>query len=211
MNIRSSSSPPINTALFRATLSDSPKNVLLLIFSSKKKDENQTNKYKLETMMGKVSREDVFLYLIALVVPPVPVYARRHFKSDFWLNLALCFAFWPVAVLHSWYIISKGSGRYHTWAHKLEERFPVLKGKKKTKSSKPSSSASSVRSTSADGARDAGVGVDGAEAIAGAEIREEKEVKEKGDAATATATASPSTPLGAVEVESEKVTEKGRE
>ncbi|TFK72317.1 hypothetical protein BDN72DRAFT_836281 [Pluteus cervinus] len=56
-----------------------------------------------------VSKEDFFLYLIAILIPPLPVFAKRGFESPFWINLILCVLLWLPAIIHSWYVISRGT------------------------------------------------------------------------------------------------------
>jgi len=56
------------------------------------------------------SNYDVFLYFLAIFVPPVPVFLKRGFKADFFINICLWILGWIPGVIHSWYIISKSEG-----------------------------------------------------------------------------------------------------
>ncbi|KAH8083309.1 hypothetical protein BXZ70DRAFT_1012158 [Cristinia sonorae] len=53
---------------------------------------------------------DVLLYFLAIFVPPVPVFFKRGFAADFWINILLWFLGWIPGVIHAWYIISKSEG-----------------------------------------------------------------------------------------------------
>ncbi|EJT96564.1 UPF0057-domain-containing protein [Dacryopinax primogenitus] len=53
------------------------------------------------------SNSDVFLYFLAILLPPVAVFIKRGITADFWINICLCILAWLPGVLHAWYIISK--------------------------------------------------------------------------------------------------------
>ncbi|TFK41717.1 hypothetical protein BDQ12DRAFT_599838 [Crucibulum laeve] len=60
--------------------------------------------------MAKVvsSNWDVFLYFVAILIPPVPVFlstffVRKGLISYFWINILLCILGWIPGVIHAWY------------------------------------------------------------------------------------------------------------
>jgi len=53
---------------------------------------------------------DVFLYFLAIFIPPVPVLLKRGPGADFCINICLWICGWIPGVIHSWYIISKSEG-----------------------------------------------------------------------------------------------------
>ncbi|KAF9254597.1 UPF0057-domain-containing protein [Marasmius fiardii PR-910] len=53
------------------------------------------------------SNFDVFLYLLAIFLPPVSVFIKRGFLADFWINICLCILGWIPGVIHAWWVISK--------------------------------------------------------------------------------------------------------
>ncbi|KAJ7053291.1 hypothetical protein C8F01DRAFT_552053 [Mycena amicta] len=59
-------------------------------------------------MTDKVSSNwNVFLYLLAIVLPPVAVFLKRGLLADFWINICLTVLGWIPGVLHAWWIVSK--------------------------------------------------------------------------------------------------------
>ncbi|KAJ7752462.1 hypothetical protein DFH07DRAFT_825376 [Mycena maculata] len=50
---------------------------------------------------------NVFLYLLAILVPPVAVFFKRGLLADFWINVCLTILGWIPGVIHAWYIISR--------------------------------------------------------------------------------------------------------
>ncbi|KAF5318451.1 hypothetical protein D9619_010730 [Psilocybe cf. subviscida] len=56
------------------------------------------------------SNSDVFLYFLAILLPPVSVFLKRGCAADFWINVLLCILGWLPGVIHAWYIISKSEG-----------------------------------------------------------------------------------------------------
>jgi len=56
------------------------------------------------------SNGDVFLYFLAILLPPVSVFLKRGCAADFWINVLLCILGWIPGVIHAWYIISKSEG-----------------------------------------------------------------------------------------------------
>ncbi|KAF8954904.1 hypothetical protein BDZ97DRAFT_1862415 [Flammula alnicola] len=62
--------------------------------------------------MAKVvsSNWDVFLYLLAIILPPVSVFLKKGFKSEFWINICLTILGWIPGVIHAWYVISRSEG-----------------------------------------------------------------------------------------------------
>ncbi|KAF2211495.1 hypothetical protein CERZMDRAFT_43121 [Cercospora zeae-maydis SCOH1-5] len=53
------------------------------------------------------STTDVLLYLLAIFVPPVPVFIKKSCGADLLINIALCFLGWIPGVIHAWWVISK--------------------------------------------------------------------------------------------------------
>ncbi|EMD31926.1 hypothetical protein CERSUDRAFT_119256 [Gelatoporia subvermispora B] len=53
---------------------------------------------------------DVFLYFLALFIPPLAVFFKRGIKADFWINILLWILGWIPGVLHAWWIISRSEG-----------------------------------------------------------------------------------------------------
>ncbi|KAJ7053303.1 hypothetical protein C8F01DRAFT_1167003 [Mycena amicta] len=59
-------------------------------------------------MTDKVSSNwNVFLYLLAIFLPPVTVFMKRGLLADFWINICLTILGWVPGVLHAWWIVSK--------------------------------------------------------------------------------------------------------
>ncbi|KAJ7727743.1 hypothetical protein B0H16DRAFT_1734998 [Mycena metata] len=50
---------------------------------------------------------NVFLYLLAIILPPVSVFLKRGLLADFWINVCLTILGWVPGVIHAWYIISR--------------------------------------------------------------------------------------------------------
>lgn len=56
---------------------------------------------------------DIFLSLIAILFPPLPVWVKRGLCSaDSFINLALCLLGFIPGLLHAWYIISTTPDNY---------------------------------------------------------------------------------------------------
>ncbi|KAI0718377.1 UPF0057-domain-containing protein [Cerioporus squamosus] len=54
---------------------------------------------------------DVFLYFLALFIPPLTVFFKRGLAADFWINILLWIFGWIPGVLHAWWwIISRSEG-----------------------------------------------------------------------------------------------------
>ncbi|KAK1755571.1 hypothetical protein QBC47DRAFT_401737 [Echria macrotheca] len=53
------------------------------------------------------STSDVILYLLAIFIPPIPVFLKRGVHADLWINILLWVLGWIPGVLHAWYVISK--------------------------------------------------------------------------------------------------------
>ncbi|OCH85057.1 UPF0057-domain-containing protein, partial [Obba rivulosa] len=59
---------------------------------------------------------DVFLYFLAIFIPPLAVFFKRGLKAgewaaaDFWINILLWILGWIPGVLHAWWIISRSEG-----------------------------------------------------------------------------------------------------
>jgi uncharacterized membrane protein YqaE (UPF0057 family) len=54
-----------------------------------------------------MSGGNILLYILALFIPPLPVFFERGLHADFWINIVLWILGWIPGVIHSWYIISK--------------------------------------------------------------------------------------------------------
>ncbi|KAI0287183.1 hypothetical protein BC826DRAFT_1046071 [Russula brevipes] len=54
------------------------------------------------------SSEDVFLYFIAIFIPPLAVVAKRGCGAEVCVNICLWIIGWIPGVIHAWWIISKG-------------------------------------------------------------------------------------------------------
>ncbi len=65
---------------------------------------------------------DIFLFVLALFLPPLAVFLKRQCTGDFWLNLILSFFGWLPGVIHAWYVISKYDDRP---VMLVEERAPI--------------------------------------------------------------------------------------
>ncbi|KAF8878322.1 hypothetical protein BD779DRAFT_1649967 [Infundibulicybe gibba] len=50
------------------------------------------------------SNADVFLYFLAILLPPVSVFLKRGCAADFWINILLCILGWIPGVIHAWYV-----------------------------------------------------------------------------------------------------------
>ncbi|KAI5476688.1 hypothetical protein MNV49_007402 [Pseudohyphozyma bogoriensis] len=53
------------------------------------------------------SSGNMFLYLLAIFLPPVSVFIKRGCAADFWINICLFILGWIPGVIHAWWIISK--------------------------------------------------------------------------------------------------------
>ncbi|RXK37770.1 hypothetical protein M231_04926 [Tremella mesenterica] len=53
------------------------------------------------------STGDVLLYVVAIFVPPVPVFLKRGCAADLFINILLWILGWIPGVLHAFWIISK--------------------------------------------------------------------------------------------------------
>lgn len=49
---------------------------------------------------------DWFLVLIAIFLPPLPVFLKRGFSMDFFINICLCLLGFLPGLIHALYIIS---------------------------------------------------------------------------------------------------------
>ncbi|RSH78452.1 uncharacterized protein EHS24_002177 [Apiotrichum porosum] len=49
----------------------------------------------------------IFLYVLALFIPPVPVYIKKGLSWDVGLNVVLWFCGWIPGVAHAWYTIAR--------------------------------------------------------------------------------------------------------
>ncbi|KAI9633963.1 uncharacterized protein MKK02DRAFT_38633 [Dioszegia hungarica] len=50
---------------------------------------------------------DIILYVLALLIPPVPVFMKRGCGGDVIINILLWILGWIPGVIHAWWIISK--------------------------------------------------------------------------------------------------------
>ncbi|KAM0751520.1 UPF0057-domain-containing protein [Meredithblackwellia eburnea MCA 4105] len=53
------------------------------------------------------STSDVFLYFLAIFLPPLSVFFKRGCAADFWINIGLSILGFLPGVIHAWWIISK--------------------------------------------------------------------------------------------------------
>ncbi|KAA1473614.1 hypothetical protein DENSPDRAFT_931108 [Dentipellis sp. KUC8613] len=53
------------------------------------------------------SLSDAALYIIAIFIPPIPVFIKRQCTADVFINILLWILGWIPGVLHSWYVIYK--------------------------------------------------------------------------------------------------------
>ncbi|TEB31807.1 UPF0057-domain-containing protein [Coprinellus micaceus] len=53
------------------------------------------------------SNYNVFLYFMAIFVPPFSVFMKRGCAAEFWINILLRILGWIPGVIHAWWIISK--------------------------------------------------------------------------------------------------------
>ncbi|KAF8338654.1 hypothetical protein F5887DRAFT_982256 [Amanita rubescens] len=53
------------------------------------------------------SGTNVLLYIIAIFIPPLPVFLKRGIGSDFWINILLWILGWIPGVIHAWWVIGK--------------------------------------------------------------------------------------------------------
>ncbi|CAE6538731.1 unnamed protein product [Rhizoctonia solani] len=53
------------------------------------------------------STNNVLLYFLALLFPPIPVFIKRGCSADVFINILLCVLGWIPGVIHAWLIISK--------------------------------------------------------------------------------------------------------
>ncbi|KAG9238041.1 hypothetical protein BJ875DRAFT_452139 [Amylocarpus encephaloides] len=59
-------------------------------------------------MSGQASSNgDVLMYLLAIFIPPIPVFLKAGCGADFLINILLCLLGWIPGVIHAWYVISK--------------------------------------------------------------------------------------------------------
>ncbi|KAK7019113.1 UPF0057-domain-containing protein [Favolaschia claudopus] len=63
------------------------------------------------------SNWNVFLYLLAILIPPASVFIKRGVLADFWINILLTILGWIPGVVHAWYIISKHEHTHRTKSH----------------------------------------------------------------------------------------------
>ncbi|TLD15248.1 hypothetical protein PspLS_10675 [Pyricularia sp. CBS 133598] len=59
------------------------------------------------------STSDVLLYLLAILLPPVPVFLCRGCGADFLINIGLSILGWIPGTIHAWWIISKQDPAAH--------------------------------------------------------------------------------------------------
>ncbi|WWD03541.1 hypothetical protein V865_001594 [Kwoniella europaea PYCC6329] len=53
------------------------------------------------------STGDVFLYFLAIFLPPVAVFFKRGCSADVLINILLWILGWIPGVIHAWWIISR--------------------------------------------------------------------------------------------------------
>ncbi|KAK3352672.1 hypothetical protein B0T25DRAFT_567939 [Lasiosphaeria hispida] len=53
------------------------------------------------------SMSDVFLYFLAILLPPLSVFFKRGFHASFWISIILTIIGWIPGIIYAWYIISK--------------------------------------------------------------------------------------------------------
>jgi len=53
------------------------------------------------------STGDVFLYLLAIFLPPLAVLLKTGCDSNFIINIALSILGWIPGVIHAWWVISR--------------------------------------------------------------------------------------------------------
>ncbi|KAF8908614.1 hypothetical protein CPB84DRAFT_1674306 [Gymnopilus junonius] len=55
------------------------------------------------------SASNVFLYFIAIFIPPLTVFIKRGCAADFWINICLWILGWIPGVIHAWYAVFSDS------------------------------------------------------------------------------------------------------
>ncbi|KAH9477687.1 plasma membrane proteolipid Pmp3 [Psilocybe cubensis] len=50
------------------------------------------------------SNYDMFLYFLAIFLPPVSVFLKRGCAADFWINVCLSILGWIPGVIHAWWV-----------------------------------------------------------------------------------------------------------
>lgn len=65
--------------------------------------------------MAASSGSDVLLYLLAILIPPVPVLLRAGCGADVIINIGLTIFCWIPGVIHAWWVIARRDpARYQT-------------------------------------------------------------------------------------------------
>ncbi|KAF8229743.1 UPF0057-domain-containing protein [Tricholoma matsutake] len=55
------------------------------------------------------STNDLCLYFLAILFPPVTVFFKRGCHGDFWINILLCILGWIPGIIHAWCVSSNKS------------------------------------------------------------------------------------------------------
>ncbi|KAF8590816.1 UPF0057-domain-containing protein [Ramaria rubella] len=58
---------------------------------------------------------DIILYIVALIVPPFPVFVKTGCGPDILINILLWILGWFPGVIHAWYIIAKYDGAIYDY------------------------------------------------------------------------------------------------
>ncbi|KAL8279917.1 hypothetical protein RQP46_007767 [Phenoliferia psychrophenolica] len=75
------------------------------------------------------STSDIFLYFLAIFLPPLSVFFKRGCAADFWINICLSILGFIPGVLHAWWIISKNERPAVSAAAPAGTRNPLSGGK----------------------------------------------------------------------------------
>jgi len=57
------------------------------------------------------SSGNVFLYFLAIFLPPLSVFFKHGCGAEFWIDICLTILAWIPGVIYSWYVISQSEKR----------------------------------------------------------------------------------------------------
>ncbi|KAG7530934.1 hypothetical protein FFLO_04712 [Filobasidium floriforme] len=57
--------------------------------------------------MVKSSSGDMLLYVLAILLPPVPVFLKAGCGGQLLINILLCCLAWIPGIIHAWWVIGK--------------------------------------------------------------------------------------------------------
>ena len=75
--------------------------------ATKKKTKKPAKKSLKKTASKSKKVNQVLLFILAIILPPLAVYLVKGAKRDFVINIVLCLFFWIPGIVHAFWVVTK--------------------------------------------------------------------------------------------------------